>query len=148
MSDSSGKPTPPTPPSPSRPSGTPGEPRRFSFSSMTLLLLVLAAVISVLAWSSSPTNHGTTVPYSFFHEQLTAGAVQNVTFHGDVLTGRWKKTPEEVPPELTGKLMQQFNTVLPPDSVGDPGLMQELLKQKVNVVSNQVPPVGLGDLFI
>ncbi|MFM8476661.1 MAG: ATP-dependent metallopeptidase FtsH/Yme1/Tma family protein, partial [Planctomycetaceae bacterium] len=149
MSDSSGKPSPPTPPPSPKPTGSSGgEPRRFSFSSMTLLLLVLAAVISVLAWSSSPTNHGTTVPYSFFREQLAAGLVKSVTFHGEVLTGRWSQTPTEAPPELTGKLMPQFNTVLPPDSAADSALMQELLKQKVNVVSNQVPPVGLGDLFI
>jgi cell division protease FtsH len=115
---------------------------------MTLLLLVLAAVISVLAWSSSPTNHGTTVPYSFFREQLAEGLVKSVTFHGEVLTGRWSPTPTNAPPELTGKLMPQFNTVLPPDAAVDSGLMQELLKQKVSVVSNQVPPVGLGDLFI
>jgi cell division protease FtsH len=115
---------------------------------MTLLLLVLAAVISVLAWSSSPTNHGTTVPYSFFREQLAAGIVQSVTFHGEVLTGRWNPVPATAPAELTGKLMPQFNTVLPPDSATDSQLMQELLRQKVSVVSNQVPPVGLGDLFI
>ncbi len=152
MNDSSGKPTPPTPPPAPpapKPSGTSGgEPRRFSFGSMTLLLLVLAAVISVLAWSSSPTNHGTTVPYSFFREQLAAGIVQSVTFHGEVLTGRWNPVPATAPAELTGKLMPQFNTVLPPDSATDSQLMQELLRQKVSVVSNQVPPVGLGDLFI
>ncbi|MFM7057601.1 MAG: ATP-dependent zinc metalloprotease FtsH [Planctomycetota bacterium] len=149
MNDSSGKPTPPNPPPAPKPSGPPGgEPRRFSFSSMTLLLLVLAAVISVLAWSSSPKNHGTTVPYSFFREQLAAGIVKSVTFHGEVLTGRWNPVPTDAPADLTGKLMPQFNTVLPPDSATDSQLMQELLKQKVSVVSNQVPPVGLGDLFI
>ena len=115
---------------------------------MTLLLLALAAVISVLAWSSSPSNHGTTVPYSFFYEHLSGGLVQNVTFHGDILTGRWKSIPPAPPEELTGKLMPLFNTVLPPDSVGDPTLLQELRKQKVTVISNQVPPVGLGDLFV
>ncbi|MGV2341063.1 MAG UNVERIFIED_CONTAM: ATP-dependent metallopeptidase FtsH/Yme1/Tma family protein [Planctomycetaceae bacterium] len=60
---------------------------------MTLLLLVLAAVISVLTWSSSPKNHGTEVPYSFFREQLSAGLVKNVIFHDDVLTGNWKSLP-------------------------------------------------------
>jgi hypothetical protein len=79
---------------------------------MTLLLLVLAAVISVLAWSSSPSNHGTTVPYSYFYEQLSTGFVQNVTFHGEVLTGRWSKLPTSLPEGLTGKLMPTFNTVL------------------------------------
>jgi cell division protease FtsH len=114
---------------------------------MTLLLLVLAAVISVLTWSSSPKNHGTEVSYSFFREQLSAGLVKNVVFHNDVLTGTWKTLPV-APPELTGKLMPQFNCGLPPASAGDSGLMTELLKQKVQVVINEVPPVGLGDLFI
>jgi len=148
MSDPSGKPTPPTPPTPPKPSGSSGgEPRRFSFSSMTLLLLVLAAVISVLTWSSSAKNHGTEVAYSFFREQLSAGLVKNVVFHENVLTGNWKSLPVP-PPELTGKLMPQFNCGLPPASARDSGLMDELLKQKVHIAINEVPPVGLGDLFI
>lgn len=115
---------------------------------MTLILLAVAAVISVIAWSSSPTNYGTTVPYSFFYSQLLESRVHSVTFHGEILTGRWDSIPSELPEGLTGKLAETFNTVLPPEVAGNQNLMPELLGKKVAIVSTPISVVGMADFFI
>lgn len=119
-----------------------------NFNSMTLVLLAVAAVISVIAWSSSPTNFGTTVPYSYFYTQLLESRVQSVTFHGEILTGRWTAIPSELPEGLTGKLAETFNTVLPPEIAGNQTLMPELLSRNVAIVSTPISVVGMADFFI
>ena len=82
----------PTPPS-QKPGGVPaGEPRRINFGSMTMVLLLAAVILAFFAYSSSPSNHGTTVPYSFFFQQLQKNSVRSVTFHGEVLTGSGRKS--------------------------------------------------------
>lgn len=143
MSEPSEKPSPSPQPKPPT-----GEPRRINFNSMTLILLAVAAVISVIAWSSSPTNYGTTVPYSFFYSQLLESRVHSVTFHGEILTGRWDSIPSELPEGLTGKLAETFNTVLPPEVAGNQNLMPELLGKKVAIVSTPISVVGMADFFI
>ena len=143
MSDSSGK---PGNSGPQKPAGTPGgDPRKVNFSSMTLVLLVAAVLVSIFAWTSSPTNHGNTVPYSFFYSQLQKNQVRNVTFHGEVLTGRWKQIPTETPEGLTGTLVEQFNTVLPPVQLSE--LEPELRKHDVPFNASPITDVGLGNLF-
>jgi len=143
MSDSSGKPGNPGPQKPSGSAG--GDPRKVNFSSMTLILLVAAVLVSIFAWTSSPTNHGNTVPYSFFYSQLQKNQVRNVTFHGEVLTGRWKQIPAETPEGLTGTLVEQFNTVLPPVQLSE--LEPELRKNSVPFNASPIADVGLGNLF-
>ena len=143
MSEPSEKPSPSSQPKPPT-----GEPRRINFNSMTLILLAVAAIISVIAWSSSPTNYGTTVPYSFFYSQLLESRVHSVTFHGEILTGRWDSIPSELPEGLTGKLAETFNTVLPPEVAGNQNLMPELLGKKVAIVSTPISVVGMADFFI
>ena len=143
MSEPAGKPSPSTPPKP-----PPGEPRRMNFNSMTLILLAVAAVITVIAWSSSPANYGTTVPYSYFYGQLEKDQVSSVTFHGEILTGRWKSIPTTPPEGLTGKLSEQFNTVLPPEVAGNESLLPELLLRKVTIVATPISVVGMADFFL
>ncbi|MFM7868936.1 MAG: ATP-dependent zinc metalloprotease FtsH, partial [Planctomycetaceae bacterium] len=143
MSDSSGKPGNPGPQKPTGSAG--GDPRKVNFSSMTLILLVAAVLVSIFAWTSSPTNHGNTVPYSFFYSQLQKNQVRNVTFHGEVLTGRWKQIPAETPEGLTGTLVEQFNTVLPPVQLSE--LEPELRKNSVPFNASPIADVGLGNLF-
>ena len=143
MSDSSGKPGNPGPQKPTGSAG--GDPRKVNFSSMTLILLVAAVLVSIFAWTSSPTNHGNTVPYSFFYSQLQKNQVRNVTFHGEVLTGRWKQIPTETPEGLTGTLVEQFNTVLPPVQLSE--LEPELRKNSVPFNASPIADVGLGNLF-
>ena len=129
--------------SPKAPPG--GDPRRVNFSSMTLVLLVAAVLVSIFTWTSLPKNHGNTVPYSFFYSQLQKDQVRNVTFHGDMLIGRWKQIPTDTPEGVTGTLVEQFNTALP--SVQLPELEPELRKRNVQFNSVPVTDVGLGNLF-
>lgn len=143
MSDSSGKPGNSGNQKPQSPPG--GDPRRVNFSSMTLVLLVAAVLVSIFTWTSLPKNHGNTVPYSFFYSQLQKDQVRNVTFHGDMLIGRWKQIPTDTPEGVTGTLVEQFNTALP--SVQLPELEPELRKRNVQFNSVPVTDVGLGNLF-
>ncbi|MFN5905625.1 MAG: ATP-dependent zinc metalloprotease FtsH, partial [Planctomyces sp.] len=129
-------------PKPHNPPG--GDPRRVNFSSMTLVLLVAAVLVSIFTWTSLPKNHGNTVPYSFFYTQLQKDQVRNVTFHGEMLIGRWKQIPTETPEGFTGTLVEQFNTALP--SVQVPELEPELRKRGVQFNSVPVTDVGLGNL--
>ncbi|MFO0059761.1 MAG: ATP-dependent zinc metalloprotease FtsH [Planctomyces sp.] len=111
---------------------------------MTLVLLVAAVLVSIFTWTSLPKNHGNTVPYSFFYTQLQKDQVRNVTFHGEMLIGRWKQIPAETPEGFTGTLVEQFNTALP--SVQVPELEPELRKRGVQFNSVPVTDVGLGNL--
>ncbi|GDX91522.1 ATP-dependent zinc metalloprotease FtsH 1 [Planctomycetia bacterium] len=111
---------------------------------MTLVLLVAAVLVSIFTWTSLPKNHGNTVPYSFFYSQLQKDQVRNVTFHGEMLIGRWKQIPTETPEGVTGTLVEQFNTALP--SVQVPELEPELRKRGVQFNSVPVTDVGLGNL--
>lgn len=129
--------SPPNPPAqkPSGPAG--GEPRRSNFSSMTLILVLVAIAIAFFSYSTSPSNYGTTIPYSFFFEHLKGGKVKSVTVHGEILTGDWSTIPEEKPPGLTGTLAAKFNTVLPPMLMHNQQLNNELTRQGVQY--NNVP---------
>jgi len=139
MSEPSGNPSPKPPAQKS--SGTPGnEPRRSNFGSMTMVLLLVVLVIAFFSYTSSPANHGTTIPYSFFFQHLQKGTaekptVKSVTFHGEMLTGEWVTIPEEKPPGLTGTLALKFNTVLPPELAHNQELMPVLTKQGVEISS-------------
>ena len=129
--------SPPNPPA-QKPSGSAGgEPRRSNFGSMTMILVLIAIAIAFFSYSTSPSNYGTTVPYSFFFEHLKSGKVKSVTVHGEILTGDWDKIPEEKPPGLTGTLAAKFNTVLPPMLMHNQQLNNELTRQ--GVLYNNVP---------
>ena len=125
-----------------------GEPRRMNFSSMTLIMLAVLAIISVMAWSTSPSNFGTTVPYSFVIEQIRNNNVRSVEFHGELLTGRWIETPAPAEDGPPGNLASNFNTVLPPQVAGQKDLLQQLEDHNVSVVANPVSVMGFGDLLI
>jgi cell division protease FtsH len=129
--------SPPNPPA-QKPSGSSGgEPRRSNFGSMTMILVLIAVSIAFFSYSTSPSNYGTTIPYSFFFEHLKSGKVKSVTVHGEILTGDWEKIPEDKPPGLTGTLAAKFNTVLPPMLMHNQQLNNELTRQ--GVLYNNVP---------
>jgi cell division protease FtsH len=104
---------------------------------MTMILVLIAIAIAFFSYSTSPSNYGTTIPYSFFFEHLKSGKVKSVTVHGEILTGDWDKIPEEKPPGLTGTLAAKFNTVLPPMLMHNQQLNNELTRQ--GVLYNNVP---------
>jgi cell division protease FtsH len=99
--------------------------------------VLIAIAIAFFSYSTSPSNYGTTIPYSFFFEHLKSGKVKSVTVHGEILTGDWDKIPEEKPPGLTGTLAAKFNTVLPPMLMHNQQLNNELTRQ--GVLYNNVP---------
>jgi cell division protease FtsH len=102
-----------------------------------MILVLIAVAIAFFSYSTSPSNYGTTIPYSFFFEHLKGGKVKSVTVHGEILTGDWEKIPEEKPPGLTGTLAAKFNTVLPPMLMHNQQLNNELTRQ--GVLYNNVP---------
>lgn len=152
MSEPSGNPSPKPPAQ--KPSGSPGsEPRRSNFGSMTMVLLLIAIAIAFFSYTSSPANHGTTIPYSFFFQNLQKGTaekptVRAVTFHGEILTGEWASVPEEKPPGLTGPLAAKFNTVLPPELVHNQELMPVLTKLGVEISSMPVSMISGAEMFL
>ncbi len=147
MSEPSGNATPKPPENkPTRSSG--GEPRRMNFGTMTMILLVVAVILAVMAWRSSPSNHGSTIPYSYFFQQLEKDRVASVTFHSDILTGTWKVIPTETPEGFTGKLVKEFNTVLPPESARDDQLVPQLKRLGVKIEATPLSVVNGSDLFL
>ncbi len=146
MSEPSGNPSPKPPVQ--KPSGTPGEPRRSNFGSMTMILLLVAIVIAFFSYSTSPSNYGTTVPYSFFFKHLKNGKVKSITFHGEMLTGDWTAIPDEKPTGLTGPLAAKFNTVLPPALAQNQQLMPEMTRQSVEVISTPISVVNGTEMFL
>ena len=131
----------------SAPESPDGEPRRMNFSSLTLVMLAVLAIVSVIAWSSSPSNYGNTVPYSFLLDQILDDNVKSVEFHGEILTGRWKTIPSETPEGVIGSLGETFNSVLPPQVAGQKDLLKVLQDHNVSVVASPISVMGIGDLF-
>ncbi len=152
MSEPSGNPSPKPPAQ--KPSGqSGGEPRRSNFGSMTMILLLIAVVFAFFSYSTSPSNYGTTIPYSFFFRQLEnatpeKATVKSVTFHGEMLTGDWENIPVERPNGLTGTLSAKFNTVLPPELAHNQAIMPELMKHNVEIVVAPVSVVNGTEMLL
>lgn len=105
----------------------PEEPRRNS-TPMTFIMIALLLLALFFMFNGSGTV-GTTVPYSFFWQELKQENVKSVTVHGEVLTGEWRIIPENAPKELVGKLKAEFNTNLPSPYGGNSELNAELERQ-------------------
>jgi cell division protease FtsH len=132
-----------------KPSGsTGGEPPRRFMSNSTMLILVLIAIgLAFFAYSSSAFNTGSTVPYSYFFQQLQQDNVKTAVFQGTRLTGEWKVIPEKAPEGFEGKLQKAFNTGLPPESALDAQLLPELDKRGVNYAFMEVRVVNSLELI-
>jgi len=101
------KSSPPRRPKPPRPGDD--KPRGSSFP--WLFLLIVLFIIVVWIYMRNPRNQGSRVDYSFFHQQLRENNIKEVTFHGEVLTGEWKKPPKD--PKTDETLKETFNTSFP-----------------------------------
>ncbi len=75
---------------PKNPTGSGEESRRRGFGPMTFFLILLLLVTAYYVFDD-PSNHGTTVSFSFFRQQLDANNVETVRIYGDKLIGKWKK---------------------------------------------------------
>lgn len=111
--------------------------------------LLISMIVGVLLWlvwinSTNPRNVGSTVKYMFLWKQVEDQNVEEVTFHGEVVTGKWKKVPEN--PEKGGrKLAPEFNSVLPiPD---DHALLKLMRESGVKVAGTEQQP-GQASAFV
>jgi cell division protease FtsH len=77
------------------------------------IVVIVAILVGVYLWMRSPGRQGSRVAYSFFEEQLRQNNVEEVTFYGDILTGKWKKPPKDPESDSDAKLEEKFNTRFP-----------------------------------
>jgi cell division protease FtsH len=121
-------------PSNNKPSdGQAGDPRRRNFGTMIILGVIGFALVMWMFYSS-PSNYGSTVPYSFVKKQLQADNIDGVRFQQEFMTGEWRVIPES-PKGFTGKLSKKFNTVLPPERMRDNEFVADLDAKGVQVES-------------
>ena len=122
-------------PSNNKPSdGQGGDPRRRNFGTMIILGVIGFALVMWMFYSS-PSNYGSTVPYSFVKKQLQADNIDRVRFQQEFMTGEWKVIPEAPVNFPAGKLSKKFNTVLPPERMRDNEFLADLDKKGVQVES-------------
>ncbi|MCH8830084.1 MAG: ATP-dependent zinc metalloprotease FtsH [Planctomycetes bacterium] len=134
--------------SPQRPAGKPsaGEdsPRRSPFG-IGLLVLIVIFAFAIWFWMKRPSNTGSRIKYSFFKQQLSAGKegnIKEVTFHGQILTGKWKKTPDNPDADDDSDLKDEFNCELPFRDEGMQNLIALLEKQKVEFDAKESGGMG------
>ncbi|MCC7420798.1 MAG: ATP-dependent zinc metalloprotease FtsH [Planctomycetaceae bacterium] len=129
---------PPRPPGP--PVGDAEEGPRLPLAGPFLLILVLGGILILYLYQKSPSNTGNRIKYSFFLQQLELGNVKEVKVFDEVLTGAWKSSPND-PDKEGAKLLEKFNTVLPPRQIEDRELIPLLKEKKVPF---DVEEVGTG----
>lgn len=118
------------------PSGPGDENRRRGFGPMTFLLILLLLITAYYVFDD-PSNHGTTVSYTYYRQQLDAGNVATAKFYGDRVTGVWKEIPSVPPADLKGPLQKHFNTSLLPSTASETH-EKELLAKGVDVTSESM----------
>ncbi|WP_166825048.1 ATP-dependent zinc metalloprotease FtsH [Thalassoroseus pseudoceratinae] len=88
-----------------------------SFSGGWLIVVVVIGLLIYFMYQQNPLNSGAKVLYSEFLDQLEAKNVEEVQFHGDVITGKWKQ-------QINGE--KQFNTPVPLPALQDPDLPKRI----------------------
>ena len=98
---------------------------------LIMLGLVAVAMFWILNWQR---NTGTRVDYSYFIDQVEHKNVKSVKAYGDILTGKLKKVPANLPPEVSKFDEQlQFNANIPDGMSKDKQFWDELRKNGVNI---------------
>lgn len=128
---------------PSRP-GVEGSTRPPLFSGSWTLVFILLLFMMLWMWNQSPTQYGSTITYSFLWNQIRAKNVKRVEYHGEYLTGEFKKAPEN--PEGKGNLSEKFNLVLPLPK-NDTELLARLREDDIETQS-EPQEVGFGLQFL
>ncbi len=133
-------------PRPDQPDGVPA--RRIGLGGPWLLVLVVVMVMVFWSWQRSPSNHGVTIDYSQFRNELDASNLKSVHFLGEIVTGEFRQ-----PPGSSKKLQAhyakgddlRFNTIVPSVGVRDASLLDKLRQQKPAVtVTAERTSVGMG----
>jgi cell division protease FtsH len=115
------------PPSP----GGPGKPNWARAFRRTWWLILLALVVNWIIAGTLMGTSRTTVSYTFFRAQVTAGNVSEVTTTGDNIQGVFRNVVKYPPNDGNAKDVTNFTTVRP--SFGDDGLTTLLLEKNVTV---------------
>jgi cell division protease FtsH len=116
---------------------------RGGFPFVWVLLLGMLLLFIIWQYHTSPQNHGSSIEYGFFLEQLDRNNVARVKLDGSILMGTWKSVPENPAKAKDSKapnLKPDFNTVL--SSLEDRTLLTELQRKGVDV-SEENRSVGL-----
>ena len=104
-----------------------------------LLLLVLNWIIVSIFVTGDTTPAATTVPYSFFHEQVVDHNVAEVTTTGDSISGTFEKKVRYPAGGESGTEVTRFETERP--AFSNDRLVQQLLDNGVKV-SAEAPSTG------
>jgi cell division protease FtsH len=110
-----------------------------------LVLLALVVFGLILLFQRLPGNTGSRIPYSFFRSKLAQEKtpIAEVRFHGEIVTGKWKKDQIPANPDPEGKdLLEDFNTVLPP--IEDRELLTLLAEKEQEGVKVTAEKTNLG----
>jgi cell division protease FtsH len=109
-----------------------------------MILLPLLIVLMFNVFNRSPSV--AQISYSKFLEELNKGNVKQVTIQGNDIYGEFKS-----PVQITGAGNQtskdtSFNTYVP--SFGDPNLLPDLEKQKIDIIAKPSKQFSLGSVLI
>jgi cell division protease FtsH len=115
---------------------------RPGFSSGWLILLVIFGFLLIYMYQQNPQNKGRTVDYTLFLDQVSEKNVAEVTFHGDILTGKWKSAHKD-PDDAEKTLPDEFNTVVPMMALQDSKL-DTLLREAGVTVRAKPASTGMG----
>ncbi len=108
-----------------------------------MILIVLFGFLLIYMYQQNPQNTGQTVDYSFFLEQVKDENIEEVTFHGDVLTGKWK-TPPANPEDEETPLPTEFNTILPETALNDSQLEDTIRQDPDTKIRAKTTSTGMG----
>ncbi len=109
--------------------------------------MVLFGILLIYVYQQNPENTGRTVDYSFFLDQMKAKNIDEVTFHGEILTGKWK-TPPKDPEDTKTDLPKEFNTVAPVMVLNDSSLETALRKDPDTKIRAKSTDTGMGTQFL
>ena len=114
-----------------------------------IVMLGLLLLFVFYQWQTSPSNQGSTIPYSFFLSQLERNNVEAARIDGQILVGKWKKIPENPEKAKNPKaadLEAEFNTVI--SSLEDRTLLNDFVKKEVQFTEKNQSVGLLTELLI
>ncbi len=113
---------------------------------LLLIFLVIGSFLLLLSWFQRPSQHGTSVTYRKFLDELKAGNVKTVKIQYPVLMGEWKKIPQPTDSEDKTEYEAKFNTVIP--ALEDRTLLDLLSQHDVDIEEENTDIGIFGQLFI
>ncbi len=147
MSDSDRQPPSPEPAPRPRPTREPSDelPRPSPWGPV-LLIGGLLALLMVWSWKNLGSS-GSDIDYNFFWKQVeNADNVDEVTFSGTQITGRWKTIPE-APAGSKKPLLDRFTLRLPEPARHDAKLIELLRERDIPIKTEDTDPAFFSQLM-